>query len=299
MQRNAGGDPMARAVVHDLIRKGIKLLALDFDLTIIGLHTGGAWRGSVHQLAQHVRPCFRSLIEAALEAAEFLHLCIVTYSLQQGMIEDLLRYILPNSDTARILVRTSTKEWQKKNQQSKQSLGKQQHIAQVTTDLYNFRRAVIQPHEILLIDDDEENVDIARRFGHVAFLVKENVTLEDIYAFMEKIKEYEVTHSNSCSRLPEPLISTMNASKYDPNEYQSSSQPKYGHSAAVYMTSSRSDVPSLRHERSTDVNFAIPRPAVVSDSTRRNIQVDPGTRRLGYDVSQPHSATYMVMTNGR
>lgn len=305
MQRNVivgGGDSIARAIVHGLIRKGIKLLALDFDLTIVGLHTGGAWRGPVHQLAQHVRPCFRALMEAALET-DILHLCIVTYSLQQGLIQDLIRSILPNSDTSRILVRTSSKDWQQKNQLSKQSLGKQQHIAQVTTDLYNFCRAVIQPHEILLMDDDEENCDIARRFGHVAFVVRETVTLDDIYAFVEKIKDCDVARPDSCSRMPEPFVSHMN--NYSNHDYRASSLPKAGHSASVFLTSSNVEVPGVRQEWGAPAiapdpgNFTIPRPVVVNESVRRHPPVDTRIGRPGFETSQPHSATYVVMSSGR
>jgi len=101
MERNTGGrgdEQLAKVIVHSLMRKGIKLLALDFDLTIIGFHTGGAWRGPTNQLAQHVRPCFRALLEASLHEStdRLLHLSIVTYSLQYGTIEDLLKYVLPN-----------------------------------------------------------------------------------------------------------------------------------------------------------------------------------------------------------
>lgn len=101
MERNTGGrgdEQLAKAIVHSLMRKGVKLLALDFDLTIVDFHTGGAWRGPTNQLAQHVRPCFKALVEASLQEPTDrpLHLSVVTYSLQYGTIEDLLKYVLPN-----------------------------------------------------------------------------------------------------------------------------------------------------------------------------------------------------------
>lgn len=196
MQKSAVEDQMglARAIVRNLVRKGVKLLALDFDQTIVSIHTGGAWRGPSSKLAQHVRPCFRALMEAALELTD-LHVCVVTYSLQQCVIEDALKFVLPNSDAGRIVVRTTSKEWLlgSKNQTggggAPSCLGKQQHIAQVTTDLYNQRHAVIQPHEILLVDDDDENVQIARHFGHLAFLVRDGVNLDEIYTFVDRLKD--------------------------------------------------------------------------------------------------------------
>lgn len=299
MQRKA----FARAIVHGLIDRGIKLLALDFDLTILDVHTGGAWIGPIHHLAQHVRPSFRALMEAALET-DLLHMCIVTYSLQQDVIQDLLRAIWPYCDTSRILVRTSFVEWQQKNQLSKQSLGKQQHIGQVVSDLYHFHRVVIHPHEVLLMDDDKENIDVARRFGHAAFLVKETVTLEDIYAFVEKVKGCEVIESNSSySHLPESFVSMTNNPRYNPNEFKSVSLPRPGHSASVYLTSPNAEGPNLRQERGMPptkvLDFAIPRPTVVNESIRHTPQVDMKIGRPGYDTSQPHSTTYMVMTSGR
>ena len=75
------------------------------------------------------------------------------------------------------------------NSSASSGLGKEQHIARVTTDLYNQTRAIIQTHEILLIDDDLDNVTIARSFGHWAFEVKETVTMEDITAFVDSMHD--------------------------------------------------------------------------------------------------------------
>ena len=49
----------------------------------------------------------------------------------------------------------------------------------------------------LFMDDDDENVNIARQFGHLVYLVQETVTLEDIYSFVKGIKECDVSRSNS------------------------------------------------------------------------------------------------------
>ena len=45
--------------VSALKKKGITLVALDFDQTIIDIHSGGTWHESVDKLVPHVRPCFR------------------------------------------------------------------------------------------------------------------------------------------------------------------------------------------------------------------------------------------------
>lgn len=44
----------------------MNFLALDFDLTIVDIHTSGRWPGTPEQLAQRIRPFFQTLIPAAL-----------------------------------------------------------------------------------------------------------------------------------------------------------------------------------------------------------------------------------------
>lgn len=202
------------------------------------------------------------------------------------------------SDTSRILIRTSSKDWQQKKLLAEQSLGKQQHIAEVTADLCKFRRAVVHPPEILLMDDDIENVDVARRFGHVAFVVKETVTLEDIYGFVEKIKDCEVVQSNKYSHLPEPFISVVNNSKYRRDEYAYSSLPRLGISESAHLTSS-----NMKKGTSTKVldagGFAIPRPTVVNGSAQRNPRIEMKTGQPNYDESRLCSTSFVTMTYGR
>ena len=86
---------IANSAVTAFVRRGVKLMALDFDQTIVDIHTGGAWRGPSSSLVPHVRPCFKALIEAAL-AEPRLHVCVVTFSTQPGLIDDILRAALPN-----------------------------------------------------------------------------------------------------------------------------------------------------------------------------------------------------------
>ena len=87
---------MAQEVIDCIVSKGIKLLALDFDKTIVGVHTKGMWQGETSQLAEEVRPCFVQLLEAALDnRADDLNICIVTYSKQPELIRELLDMVLP------------------------------------------------------------------------------------------------------------------------------------------------------------------------------------------------------------
>lgn len=99
------------------------------------------------------------------------------------------------SDVDRVLIRGVSKGWMPHSSVYDSTacfLGKEEHLARVTTDLYNIRHAIIQSHEIVLIDDDADNVEVARRFGHFAFEVKPNVTVSDIAGFAESLCREEL-----------------------------------------------------------------------------------------------------------
>lgn len=99
------------------------------------------------------------------------------------------------SDIDRVLIRGVSKKWMPQSSVYDSAacvLGKEEHLARVMTDLYNMRHAIIQSHEIVLIDDDVENVEVARRFSHFAYEVKPDVTVSDIAAFAESLQRQEL-----------------------------------------------------------------------------------------------------------
>ena len=55
-------DPSVTDIIAHLRSIGINLLAIDFDRTIIDIHTGGRWEGSAEELVPHIRPFFQELI---------------------------------------------------------------------------------------------------------------------------------------------------------------------------------------------------------------------------------------------
>lgn len=81
---------LVNEVVNLIKRTNIRLIAFDFDCTIVTIHTGGQWLDSSEKLAEFVRPCFRDLIPALLKCPE-LNTCVVTYSPQEKLIRDVLR----------------------------------------------------------------------------------------------------------------------------------------------------------------------------------------------------------------
>ena len=76
-----------------LNKKGIRLLAVDFDKTLIDIHTRGQWDEGVNKLAAHVRPCMRDLLEAAIQKGVFV--AMVTYHRQGWLIQEVLQKVLP------------------------------------------------------------------------------------------------------------------------------------------------------------------------------------------------------------
>ena len=71
----------------------INFLALDFDLTIVDIHTGGRWNGSIDELVGRIGPVFGHLIRAAHSAG--LHIAIVTFSPQVGHISRVVEKAFP------------------------------------------------------------------------------------------------------------------------------------------------------------------------------------------------------------
>ena len=84
-------------IMPQLIERRYKLLALDFDNTIVGVHTMGMWNGTLEELMPFVRPVFRALLQAAA-ATEEMNLAVVTFSGQVGLV----RGVLPSRPTPRI-----------------------------------------------------------------------------------------------------------------------------------------------------------------------------------------------------
>jgi hypothetical protein len=84
----------ARNIVLCLQRKNIKLIAIDFDKTLLSIHTNGYYHGTVDNLLEHIRSTFYYFIQEILDSPSFsqtLHLCIVSFSSQEQLIQKLLQ----------------------------------------------------------------------------------------------------------------------------------------------------------------------------------------------------------------
>ena len=92
------------------------------------------------------------------------------------------------SNVSKLIIRGNSKDWLPSSNISDPPLGKEQHLACICTELFNDKHVIIAAHEILLIDDDDENCVIAREFGHQAFEVPEDVTLAHIAQFVRTLE---------------------------------------------------------------------------------------------------------------
>ena len=97
-------------LVPQLVERRYKLLALDFDQTIISEHTGGMWAGTAEELARFVRPVMAALLRAA-SAADELQLAVVTFSGQIAIVRAVLASVVGEGAASRIAIRGADGSW--------------------------------------------------------------------------------------------------------------------------------------------------------------------------------------------
>ncbi|CAF1301391.1 unnamed protein product [Didymodactylos carnosus] len=181
----------ARDIVNGLLRKGIKLLAIDFDKTFLSIHTMGCYQGQVEKLLEYIRSTFYYLIQELLDRpaySQILHVCIVSFSSQDYLIKQLLQLAFKTSKTDQILIRCNTNEFMSSMGTDGQDglcfLGKEYHITSVVTEIATKRHKTIQPHEVLLLDDDITNILIADGFGHKTLEIRDQINLDILKDFV-------------------------------------------------------------------------------------------------------------------
>lgn len=142
--------------VGKLSELNINFLALDFDQTMVDIHTGGRWKDTVPELADHVRPLFRRLVPAA--SRHGIRVAVVTFSPQTKHIREVLEHVFP-AEAELVPIRGNDQTWTYAGNGMKR--GKQQHMASAAEELMA-RPALgvtaVSKSTTLLIDDDPRNV---------------------------------------------------------------------------------------------------------------------------------------------
>lgn len=149
--------------VGKLVELKINFLAIDFDQTMIDIHTGGRWKETVTELAQHLRPLFLHLVPAATRRN--IRVAIVTFSPQTKHIREVLEHAFP--DMAEIVpIRGNDQTWSYVGNGMK--MGKQEHMASAAEELMT-KPALgvtdVRKNTTLLIDDDPRNIKKSLKDG--------------------------------------------------------------------------------------------------------------------------------------
>lgn len=147
----------AQAIIEGLIAQGLNFVAIDFDQTIVDIHTGGKWIYPPEDLAPHVRPFFRVFIPNAIAAG--LYVAVVTFSPQVPTISTILKQVLGEAVASRITIRGNDDSWEYVGRGSMN--GKQQHMASAAEEINSKYKVDISRATTLLIDDDVNNIKIA------------------------------------------------------------------------------------------------------------------------------------------
>lgn len=190
------------AQIIELIKHlNIKLIAFDFDCTIVNIHTGGQWIDSPEKLAEFVRPCFRSLLPALLQTPD-LYVCVVTYSPQEQLIKEVLKISMKDEHSVndlvnKIVIKGNTKEFLEQHGiEYCYSNGKQVHLKYCrnffesanninsSNKKSNKENLRLNDSNVLLIDDDAQNLKVACDNGHFYYQVYNNMKLMDFYIYL-------------------------------------------------------------------------------------------------------------------
>lgn len=89
---------------------GTKLVCIDFDATLVRVHTGGAWLRSAAELLPHVRPLFLQLVPRLVHCG--VHVAVVTFSPQVALIRQVLALAFPAPVAQRLIVRGDDASWE-------------------------------------------------------------------------------------------------------------------------------------------------------------------------------------------
>ena len=153
---------LSRKASQRIWDSGIRLLALDFDYTIVDIHTGGRWKGSSQSLCEHVRPAFIELLPYIYKLK--IAIAIVTFSSQVELISNVTKCAFPSFGSD-IFIRGNDNSWPCKKCFSK---GKYPHILSVIREIQKRSPDIasnVTLSSTLLIDDYENNIINALRHG--------------------------------------------------------------------------------------------------------------------------------------
>ena len=158
--------------LYEALRESeLRLICLDFDQTLVRIHTRGEWDNSVEALAQHWRQSFTSIIQVALAAGT--HVAVVTFSPQAALIRALLHTVLSPELAAAIQLRTAdpAEMWAGVPGLPVRQAGKLHHIASAWECCGLGEATSCDWRSVMLVDDDRLNIDTAEHWGARTVLI--------------------------------------------------------------------------------------------------------------------------------
>mmetsp|Transcript_8419 Transcript_8419/g.10645 ORF Transcript_8419/g.10645 Transcript_8419/m.10645 type:complete len:206 (-) Transcript_8419:282-899(-) len=179
-----------------LKRKGIKLLAVDFDLTICAVHTGGVGRIPKDSL----RPVMVALLEEA-EAAN-LTTCVATFHSNADAVQHIISQYVKLHEP--IVVRGAYTE----QLEGSPIGGKSRQIYSAWKHLFG-HDDVVKWDRVLLIDDDEKNVKSIRNLGTLGIHFQAMGSTEDFVNAFQSIATTQKTKSNGKLRTWKEVFSPL------------------------------------------------------------------------------------------
>lgn len=146
------------AQIQLAVDRGVKVILIDFDNTLVSLHTAGSFHGPVSVLTDSIRPIFKELIQYA--QANGVKMAVASFSTQPCLIKQaLLLGGISGVDVLAgrrqvYLVCGETQDTLKPTLVADQVKGphKMKHLS-AACELFQVDRS-----EVLLIDDDKPNV---------------------------------------------------------------------------------------------------------------------------------------------
>ncbi|OQR94702.1 ATP-binding Cassette (ABC) superfamily [Achlya hypogyna] len=102
-------DAPLQRIVAGLAARQCRLVCLDFDRTLIDIHTNGDWSSSAAHLATHLRPLFVPLLQHLHAHGVFL--AVTTFSPQHELIKEMLRLAMGATVADAIVVRADVATW--------------------------------------------------------------------------------------------------------------------------------------------------------------------------------------------
>jgi hypothetical protein len=163
----------------------LKLLALDFDLTIVDLHTGGSWQEDADSLSHHLRPEMVCLIQEAIQSGIFF--AVTSFSQQIDLIREVI--------TDGIIAKSKTKAPPTISIQGGTNYsdpkGKKIQLEKAITEILELEGTRgITPRKTLLIDDDKNNIRLARRDGYQSLWFDPDHPLSTLHTMLELTRDH-------------------------------------------------------------------------------------------------------------